>query len=177
MAAGRRPHERLTFDAAADRFPIWSPDGTRLVFRSNRTGPGDLYQKLTSRTGVEERFVASDQTQGPHSAGRRMVASCCISALTRRQAATSGLCRWWAIARHGYSLKTPFRVAYGAFSPDSRWVAYQSNESGRSEIYVRPFVPPGATARRGGGCRPVAGVRRRAASIPPGGPTARSLLY
>ena len=41
-------------------------------------------------------------------------------------------------------LKTPFREAFGAFSPDGRWVAYQSNESGRSEIYVRPFVAPGA---------------------------------
>ena len=77
-----------------------------------------------------------------------MVASCCISASTRRQSATFGLCRWWAIARHTVFLKTPFRVAYGAFSPDGRWVAYQSNESGRSEIYVRPFVPPGARKGR-----------------------------
>lgn len=41
-------------------------------------------------------------------------------------------------------LKTPFRESAGAFSPDGRWVAYQSNESGRQEIYVRPFVRPGA---------------------------------
>jgi hypothetical protein len=40
-------------------------------------------------------------------------------------------------------LKTPFREAYGAFSPDGRWVAYQSDESGRPEIYVRPFTPAG----------------------------------
>ena len=43
-------------------------------------------------------------------------------------------------------LKTPFRETNAAFSPDGQWVAYQSNESGRPEIYVRPFVPPGATA-------------------------------
>ena len=43
-------------------------------------------------------------------------------------------------------LKTQFREAWGAFSPDGRWVAYQSNESGHPEIYVRPFVPP---VRRG----------------------------
>ena len=50
-------------------------------------------------------------------------------------------------------LKTPFREAWGAFSPDGRWVAYQSNESGRMEIYVRPFVPPDAagTATVAGG--------------------------
>jgi eukaryotic-like serine/threonine-protein kinase len=40
-------------------------------------------------------------------------------------------------------LKTPFRERWGTFSPDGRWVAYQSNESGRDEIYLRPFVPPG----------------------------------
>ena len=40
-------------------------------------------------------------------------------------------------------LRTPAREAYGAFSPDGRWVAYHSNESGRQEVYVRPFVPPG----------------------------------
>ena len=51
-------------------------------------------------------------------------------------------------------LKTPFRETYGAFSPDGRWVAYQSNASGRTEVYVRPFVPPGtagtAAAEAGG---------------------------
>jgi hypothetical protein len=50
-------------------------------------------------------------------------------------------------------LKTPFREAYGAFSPDGRWVAYHSNESGRNEVYVRPFVPPSrdASADKPGG--------------------------
>ena len=51
------------------------------------------------------------------------------------------------------ALKTPFREAHGAFSPDGRWVAYQSTESGRNEIYVRPFVPPSrdASADKPGG--------------------------
>jgi serine/threonine-protein kinase len=51
-------------------------------------------------------------------------------------------------------LKTPFTEVYGVFSPDSRWVAYSSNESGRNEIYVRPFVLPnvaGTAAGAGGG--------------------------
>ena len=42
-------------------------------------------------------------------------------------------------------LKTPFGEVWGAFSPDGRWVAYESNGSGRTEIYLRPFVPPGST--------------------------------
>lgn len=40
-------------------------------------------------------------------------------------------------------LATPFRETYGAFSPNGRWLAYQSNESGRPEVYVRPFIAPG----------------------------------
>jgi eukaryotic-like serine/threonine-protein kinase len=44
-------------------------------------------------------------------------------------------------------LKTPAREGYGAFSPDGRWVAYESNESGRNEIYIRPFVPPTPTGK------------------------------
>ena len=47
----------------------------------------------------------------------------------------------WAFA------KTHFREVYGVFSPDGRWVAYQSNEPGRPEVYVRPFLPPAPWAR------------------------------
>ena len=56
---------RFTFDAATDAYPLWSPDGTRIAFRSTRTGKGDLYQKLTSGAGTEERLVASDQVKIP----------------------------------------------------------------------------------------------------------------
>jgi Tol biopolymer transport system component len=58
---------RFTFDAARHQFSVWSPDRTRIVFRSSRTGAGDLYQKLTSGAGVEERLVASDQLKTPSS--------------------------------------------------------------------------------------------------------------
>jgi len=47
-------------------------------------------------------------------------------------------------------LETPYLETYGAFSPDGRWVAYQSDESGRPDIYVRPFVPPGAAGTAAG---------------------------
>ena len=58
---------RFTFDAARDEQPLWSPDGTRIVFVSNRTGPYDVYQKLASGAGVEERLAASDQGKIPTS--------------------------------------------------------------------------------------------------------------
>ena len=48
-------------------------------------------------------------------------------------------------------LKTPFNETRGVFSPDGRWVAYESNESGRDEVYVRPFVPPGSAGSTAAG--------------------------
>ena len=159
---------RVTFDPAQDTFPLWSPDGTRIAFRSSRTGRGDiyqtlasgggvedrivfrsdrtgavpdLYQKLASGAGVEERIVASDQSEAPTNWSAD--GSVLLYSSTDPQQ-NGGL---WVVPMVGdrtpsVFLETPFREAGGAFSPDGRWVAYHSNESGRNEIYVRPFVPP-----------------------------------
>ena len=137
----------FTFDAATDIYPVWSPDGTRIVFRSNRTGADDLYQKLASGAGAEERIVASDQVKTPESwsADGRFLLYRSIDPQTSLDL--------WVVPMFGdrtpsVFLKTPFREGYGAFSPDGRWVAYESNESGRNEIYIRPFVPPAPASER-----------------------------
>ncbi len=131
-------------------YPLWSPDGTRIVFGSSRTGLFDLYQKLTSGAGVEERLVASDQGKAPSSwsADGRFLLYHSIDPQTNADL--------WVVPMVGdrtpsVFLKTPFREVWGVFSPDGRWVAYQSNESGRDEIYVRPFGPPGAARGPAGG--------------------------
>jgi len=136
---------RFTFDPAEDRFPLWSLDGARILFRSHRTGGGDLYQKSLSGGAVtEERIVTSDERKAPnslspgeryllyHSVNPKMSTDLWIMPL-------SGDRTPWPF------LKTPFRESTGMFSPDGKWVAYLSSESGQSEIYVRPFVPHAAS--------------------------------
>jgi Tol biopolymer transport system component len=133
---------RLTFDAAVDSYPVWSPDGSRIAFSSNRTGRYDLYQ-VPTLGGVEERLIAaSDQLRFAYSwsvDGRLLYST----------VASQGNVDLWIVPMAGDRrprafLNAPFREAYGGFSPDGLWVAYQSNESGRPEVYVRPVAPPGA---------------------------------
>ena len=136
---------RFTFDPAVEFRPVWSPDGTRIAFMSNRTGGGDLYQKLTSGAGAEERIVTSDQIKNAYSwsADGRFLLYNSSDPQTNTDL--------WVVPMAGdhtpsVFLKTPFREVMGVFSPDGRRVAYGSNESGRQEIYVRPFVPPSRDA-------------------------------
>jgi len=134
---------RLTFDPSLEVSPVWSPDGTRIVFGSARTGALDLYQTRTNGSGGEERIVASDLAMAPSSwsPDGRFLLYVSLDPQTYTDL--------WVVPMAGdhtpsVFLQTPFREAQCAFSPDGRWVAYQSNESGRMEIYVRPFLPPGS---------------------------------
>jgi Tol biopolymer transport system component len=140
---------RMTFDAASDSFPVWSPDGTRIVFLSNRTGSGDLYEKVTTGAGMEKLFLASDQYKyaSGWSADGRFLLYFSIDPKTGGDL--------WVLPMAGERkpyvfLKTAFIEVWGQFSPDGKWVAYQSNETGREEIYVRPFIPPDAASRQSG---------------------------
>ena len=133
---------RITFDPARDDFPQLSPDGTMVVFRSTRTGPGDLYTKRLGRTDPEELLLQSDELKAPTSwsADGRFLMYVSANPVTNADL--------WVLPMQGdhtpyVFLQTPFRESVGAFSPDGRWVAYYSNESGRGEVYVRPFFEPG----------------------------------
>ncbi len=138
---------RLTFGASTDFDPVWSPDGTRIVFDSNRSGPLDLYQTLVNGSVSDAQpLLSSGQVKIPGEPtswspdGRFL--------LYTSSTPQTGNDLWVVpmVGAHTPSvfLKTPFDESNGVFSPDGRWVAYESDESGRFEIYVRPFHPPDA---------------------------------
>lgn len=141
---------RFTFAPSIDRYPLWSPDGSRLVFASNRSGHFDLYQKASNGTGDDELLFKSDQDKIPTSWSRdgRFLLFTSFDPKTSRDI--------WVLPLDGDRkpvpfLRTEFDEREGSFSPDGRWVAYVSRESGRFEVYVRPFSPPGAAGSSSAG--------------------------
>ena len=141
---------RFTFDTGADVFPVWSPDGSQIVFRSSRTGRGDIYQKSSSGAREETLLISSDQIKNPSSwsADGRYLMYLNLSA-------QSGFDLWAKPMDENSEpfvvLQTPFDERWGVFSPDGRWFAYHSNESGLNEVYVRAFVAPDSSTGAGGG--------------------------
>ena len=133
---------RLTFDPAVDTNPLWSPDGTRIVFSSNRLGPFDLYWKLTSGAGNEELLLKSDDTKFAldWSSDGQFVLYQDIAPTTQRDL--------WALPLSGDKkpisvVQTNFNEAQGKISPDGHWIAYISDESGTFQVYVQNFPPAG----------------------------------
>ncbi len=141
VARGMRT--RFTFDPAFDRRPVWSPDGSRIIFASNRKGHQDLYQKASSGAANEELLFESNLDKSPtswSSDGRFLVYHSTGDPNTKLDL--------WVLPLVGDRkpipfLRTPFEEWDGQFSPDGRWIAYASNESGRDEIYAAPFPGPG----------------------------------
>jgi serine/threonine protein kinase len=135
---------RLTDDVADDVNPIWSPDGVQIIFSSNRNGPQDLYRKSAIAGGTEELLLATAQTKlaTDWSSDGRFV-------LFESRDPKRGL-DIWALPFDGSAkpgkpfpvVQTNFDEQRGQFSPDGNWIAYQSDESGRHEIYLRAFPGP-----------------------------------
>jgi serine/threonine-protein kinase len=122
--------------------PVFTPDGKRVIYRGTRNGFRNLYWRSTDGTGEEERLTTSDNVQTPTSASPdgKWVAYTDISPTTATDI--------WVVSLDGEHkaqpfLRTPGNDANPAFSPDGHWLAYESDESGRSEVYVMPFPGPG----------------------------------
>jgi hypothetical protein len=129
---------RFTSDPGWDAFPTWSPDGSQIVFTSNRSGVYDLYRKSSTGSGTEELLYQSTEGKGPNSwspDGKFLIYYSLGQPTHLRLLAVDG-----AADRKPVPLIDPqFSSVTGRFSPDGRWFAYSSNESGKNEISVRPF--------------------------------------
>lgn len=152
--------EKLTVDRSLGGFPVWSPDGTRLAYRV----VNDVVQKRTSGVGAAEVLLRSPVQTTPTSwsrDGRFLLLTSIGAASTQLDIDLLPMDG----ERHVVPfLQTQYSESQGAFSPDGHWVAYTSNESGRNEVYIRSFTPPGspgssagtrAKVSRDGGSSPV----------------------
>jgi Tol biopolymer transport system component len=133
---------RFTSHPAIDAGPVWSPDGQRVAFTSFQRGHPDIYRKSSSGAGRDELILASSRTKyvADWSPDGRLI-------LLRAVDETTNL-ELWVVPVDGDGkavpfIKKTFGVNQGQFSPDGRWVAYASNESGKWEIAVAPFPGPG----------------------------------
>jgi Tol biopolymer transport system component len=134
---------RFTFDPAEENTPIWSPDGSHIAYTLRVSGTLELYQKATDGTGTPEVLLADHRNKFPAcwSPDGRFVLY-----MVDNGAPTG----WdlWLLPLFGDRkprpfLQTAFNEVQGRFSPDGRWIAYISNESGRYEVYVTAFPGPG----------------------------------
>ena len=133
----RKTLTRLTFDPGVNRAPVWTPDGTRIAFSIAARGTESVFIQAADGSGTPTRvtpeqgiFLATSFTPDgkqllvhPSAAAPYDIQIVDIEAKTPPRPL----------------LVEPYSESNGVVSPDGRWLAYQSNESGRDEIYVRPF--------------------------------------
>ena len=148
----RGTSSRFTFSPAYQAAPVWSPDGSRIRFFSSRQGRWSIYEKPTSGVADEQLVLKTNNDLVPYdwSPDGKFLLYTEINPKTRNSDI------WvlpWQKVTDGQAQPAPFQRSefdenFESFSPDGNWVVYQSNESGRNEVYVRQFHPSGGA---GGG--------------------------
>jgi Tol biopolymer transport system component len=142
---GRGTLTRITVEPTAETYPIWSPDGSQIAYRSSGKDPNSASLILRWLVGPEKQLLAehaglpTDWSRD----GRYL--------LYRVNDPKNANDIWVLPLTEGRQpfpvLQTRFDERDGQFSPDGKWIAYQSDESGRPEIYVQPFPGPGRKER------------------------------
>ncbi|MDA2928116.1 protein kinase, partial [Acidobacteria bacterium AH-259-G07] len=145
---------RLTFEGS-NEFPIWTPDGQRVAFTSRRDGgQGNLFWKRADGTGQAERLTTSSNLQIATAFSPQG------EVLIFAEYDSRSLFDIWMLPLDGEPrsfLHTPFQELKAVVSPDGRWMAYHSNESGQREVYVQAYPEPGSKWKisTDGGTNPV----------------------
>ena len=133
---------RFTFEGNRNLNSVWTPDGKRIAFNSNKEGPPQrIFWQLADGSGGLERLTNGEYAQVPMSwsPDGQLLAF-------MENHPTTGYDIWvlrLADRKAQPFLRTPFNESVPRFSPDGRWLAYISNESGRYEVYVQPYPGPG----------------------------------
>jgi serine/threonine-protein kinase len=137
---------RLTFEGNTNFGPVWTPDGRRIAFRSNKEGQLNAWWQLADGSGGLERLASSENLQAPlsWSPDGQLLAYVEMAPTTQQDI--------WVLRMGSSSpgqgrkaqlfLGTPFNEDAPQFSPDGHWLAYTSDESGRNEVYVQPYPGP-----------------------------------
>lgn len=147
---------RVTAHPRNDWFPVWSPDGNRLFFSSTRVGSSTMYQKAPSAAGAGDQVVPTTYSgmyptdvspDGKHVIYHQIAPANGYDLAFVSLASTTTAMPFWT---------SRFNEVQARFSPNGKWVAYASDESGKFEIYVRPFPPAPAqwAITSGGGIQP-----------------------
>ena len=136
---------RFTFEAAVDNYPVWSPDGSRIVWSSNRDGIYQLYQKAASGAGQDTVLLKSDYykfaTDWSH--GRYIIYRE-VNPKTKFDVWVLPVGLQTGVQNPFPYLDTEANEGAAVLSSDARWMAYCSDESGQYEVYVQSFPEPGS---------------------------------
>jgi Tol biopolymer transport system component len=148
----------FTFDPANDQYPVWSPDGSRIAWSSNREGLYHLYEKAASGSGQDALLLKSDYFKFPTDWSRdgRFIIYRQIDPKTKNDVWVLPVGPLSGDQKPFAFLQTEANETAAVLSPDGQWMAYTSDESGRYEVYVQSF-PAGGGQRQvsaGGGIGP-----------------------
>ncbi len=136
---GRQTLSRLTFAPGPDETPVWTPDGKWVTFAGDRDGIRNLLRRVADGSEQEEQLVTLQEHA--HANSWSPDGQVLVFGMGPTGTASGGI---WLLPLEEdreptLFLKTPFNVYASRLSPDGHWIAYASDESGRSEIYVQPF--------------------------------------